>query len=508
MPKCTINGVNIEVEEGTTIIQAFKKLEKDIAHYCWHPGLSVAGVCRLCMVEIEGWPKLQIACNTEVQEGMVITNQSPKVKETVKWGLEFHLINHPLDCPICDQAGECILQDQYMRFGNYDPLMAENKVKKRKVVDLGRKIVLDSERCILCARCTRFTDEVSKTKELGIFKRGDRSEIGIFKDKPLENDYALNTVDICPVGALTSKKFRFKQRVWYLKEAPSVCTGCSTGCHINVFYNEEGVWRIKPRYNKEINKHWMCDHGRVYKHLNPPARLKKSILYQKNHVKRWKTREALSLLGEKLKTKTRVGLVLTGSYTCEEYEDLLTYAQDHLKLSSVFHWKNQAETFNSFDGFLIRGDKNSNTKGLFKVAKDKQIELQPLEKLDISAIDTLMVCGPENPDLFPSLEKNLKIFLESSLLVWISPHQFDLLKKTSNEVWVLPTQTFFEKSGTFINHAEKEQKIKAVGVLVKEALSLSQMAKGFRNQPIEQFNREDLKNQMKDNHFLNIKGSL
>ena len=173
MPKCTINGKEVEVKEGASVIEAFKASGQEIAHYCWHPGLSIAGVCRLCMVEVEGNPRLQIACNTQVQEGMAISNQSEKVKETVKWGLDFHLINHPLDCPICDQAGECGLQNQYMKFGQYTPEMAERKVKKRKVVDLGSKIVLDSERCILCSRCLRFTDEVSKRNERGIFNRGD-----------------------------------------------------------------------------------------------------------------------------------------------------------------------------------------------------------------------------------------------------------------------------------------------------------------------------------------------
>ena len=269
MIKCRINNKDLEVEEGTSIIQAFRKLKGDIAHYCWHPGLSVAGVCRLCMVEIKGNPRLQIACNTLVTDGMVITNQSEKVKDAVKWGLDFHLINHPLDCPICDQAGECGLQDQYMRFGQYDSQMGEQKVKKKKVVDLGEKIVLDSERCILCSRCVRFTEEVSKTNELGIFQRGDRSEIGTYSGKPLNNKYSVNTVDICPVGALTSKDFRFRQRVWFLKDKPSICTGCSTGCSVDVFFNKEGLWRVKPRYS-EVNGYWMCDEGRnIYKATNP-----------------------------------------------------------------------------------------------------------------------------------------------------------------------------------------------------------------------------------------------
>ncbi|MCJ8278093.1 MAG: 2Fe-2S iron-sulfur cluster-binding protein [Bdellovibrionales bacterium] len=225
MLKCKVNGKDIEVEEGTSVIQAFQQAGEDIAHYCWHPGLSVAGVCRLCMVEIEGNPRLQIACNTMVSEGMSVNNNSEMVKDAVKWGLDFHLINHPLDCPICDQAGECGLQDQYMKFGQYDSEMGQNKVKKSKVVDLGEKVVLDSERCILCSRCVRFTEEVSKTNELGIFNRGDHSEIGTYAGKPLDNKYSINTVDICPVGALTSKDFRFRQRVWFLKDKPSVCTG-------------------------------------------------------------------------------------------------------------------------------------------------------------------------------------------------------------------------------------------------------------------------------------------
>ena len=276
MLKCIINNQPVQVPQGSSIIEAFKRQGVEIAHYCWHPGLSVAGVCRLCMVDIEGIPKLQIACNTMVKEGMKISNQSEKVRQAVKWGLEFHLINHPLDCPICDQAGECELQEQYMRFGRYRPSMAEHKVKKRKVVDLGSKVVLDTERCILCTRCVRFTDEVSKTHELGIFNRGDRSEIGVFKDKPLENNYSLNTVDICPVGALTSREFRFQQRVWYLKTAPSVCTGCATGCSTFVDYNEEGVFRVRPRYNGQVNKHWMCDEGRgLYALPNKEGRLKR-----------------------------------------------------------------------------------------------------------------------------------------------------------------------------------------------------------------------------------------
>ena len=322
MPKCTINGVEVEVKAGTTIIEAMMTHQQRIAHYCWHPGLSVAGVCRLCMVEIEGNPRLQIACNTVVTEGMKINNTSEKVKDAAKWGLDFHLINHPLDCPICDQAGECGLQEQYMEFGKYTPEMAEGKVKKHKVVDLGPTVVLDSERCILCSRCVRFCDEVSKTSELGIFNRGDRSEIGTVEGKKLDNKYSVNTVDICPVGALTSKDFRFKQRVWYLKDSPTVCNGCSTGCNVKMYYNKEGFFRVRPVYNEKVNGHWMCDEGRdVYNYINKEYR---NTSIQKKVSNQWieSTESELKDLSSQLK-KDSVALVLTGQYTSEEYESFL-----------------------------------------------------------------------------------------------------------------------------------------------------------------------------------------
>ncbi|MCB0362010.1 MAG: (2Fe-2S)-binding protein, partial [Bdellovibrionales bacterium] len=374
MPKCKVNGVEVEVKEGAKLIEAFKQAEASIAHYCWHPGLSVAGVCRLCMVEIEGNPRLQIACNTLVTEGMVATNRSEKVKEAVKWGLDFHLINHPLDCPICDQAGECGLQDQYMEFGKYTPEMAERKVKKRKVVSLGERVVLDTERCILCSRCVRFTSEVTKTNELGIFNRGDRAEIGTFENKALDNNYSINTVDICPVGALTSKDFRFRQRVWYLKNAKTICTGCSTGCNVRVYYNEEGLFRVKPEPNPEVNSYWMCDKGRdIYKYINRPARLQNCWVGSKGSWESKNSSQALSEFGNLVrKTKQsdnpgRVALVLTGQYSQEEYEEILRYFLADLGSREIYHWVNNPEAMDEFDGLLFRGDRNPNTKGLLQL---------------------------------------------------------------------------------------------------------------------------------------------
>ena len=517
--KCTINGKILSVDKGATIIEAFRQHEQDIAHYCWHPGLSVAGACRLCMVEIKGQNKLQIACNTLVEEGMVITNQSEKVKETVRWGLEFHLINHPLDCPICDQAGECVLQDQYMKFGQYSPLMAQNKVKKRKAVDLGSKIVLDTERCILCTRCTRFTDEVSKTKELGIFNRGDKSEIGIFKDKPLENNYALNTVDICPVGALTSKKFRFQQRVWYLKTADSVCTGCSTGCNTSISYNEEGVWRILPRYNKDINKHWMCDKGREFQYLNKKNRAKKYRLIQNKEKKTFSRNKALEALRKELildnKNLAQTGIVLTGQYTSEEYSAFLSFFEKTFSSPHIYHWKNQPETFDDFDGLLIRGDKNPNTYGLNEVMKAHNLKFKAFsdleENLKNKTLTALIVCGPENPDLFPELKKHIELFLKAPLLVWMSAHEPASLSEALNTVWTAPLKSHFEKTGSFMNFKGQKQEIKKIGNLVEGALDLREAAHFLEGQALAP--EAPLKSlppmkDLKENHFLKIKGQL
>ena len=517
--KCKINNAWIEVPHGTSIISAFKKANQEIAHYCWHPGLSVAGVCRLCMVDIEGVPKLQIACNTEVKEGMVISNQTEKVKEAVRWGLEFHLINHPLDCPICDQAGECELQDQYMKFGRYRPGMAERKVKKRKVIDLGSKIVLDSERCILCSRCVRFTDEVSKTHELGIFNRGDHSEIGIFKDKPLENNYAINTVDICPVGALTSKDFRFRQRVWYLKTANSVCTGCSTGCNTYVDYNEEGIFRVRPRYNEKINGHWMCDKGReLFSLPNPKGRLKEAKVAKNNTTQVMSSIAALELLKTHLSKNTdkkkpslsissSIALLLTAQYTVEEYRDLISFFIQQIG-NSVYHWQNNPNNINDFDGLLLRGDKNPNTKGLINILKEFNTggtwqDLQ--KKLQQGEIDMVWVTGPENQAAYPDIEEKARqLDTNCKCVVWWTAHPLPI--KDLHNTWQIPTKTFFEKSGSFVNHAGITQKLRMTRLMVPDALSLSESTAILHgeNKPIS----VTIEDEMKTNYLIKQQGAL
>ncbi len=282
MPKLTIDGKEIEVEAGTNLIEAARRLGIEVPHYCYHPGLSIAGQCRLCMVDVEKTPRPTIACNTQAADGMVVHTETERVRDTRRSIMEFHLINHPLDCPVCDQAGECWLQIYYMKHGLYDPRMTDEKVHKPKAVPLGPHVILDAERCILCSRCVRFCDEITGTGELGIFHRGDHSEIGLFPGRDLDNNYSANVVDICPVGALTDRDFRFQVRVWYLDTAKSICTGCARGCNIDVHVNRrrphhaEGrrVARLKPRLNAEVNAWWMCDVGRYdFGFVDAPTRL-------------------------------------------------------------------------------------------------------------------------------------------------------------------------------------------------------------------------------------------
>lgn len=487
MPKCTINGQEVEVKPGANIIEGFMQLSEEIAHYCWHPGLSVAGVCRMCMVEIEGNPRVQIACNTPVVEGMKINNNSPKVKEAVEWTLKFHLINHPLDCPICDQAGECGLQEYYMSHGEYDSQMAERKVKKRKVVSLGERVVLDTERCILCSRCVRFTDEVTKTNELGIFNRGDRSEIGTFEDRPLNNNYSLNTVDICPVGALTSKDFRFRQRAWFLKSFDSVCNGCSTGCNVKIYYNENGLYRVKPNYNPEVNGHWMCDEGRdTYKFANEDQRLKTGVEYLADGSVSMPGGKAAQRLGEILKSRSaqEVAVVMTGQFTNEENDKLIETLKNKFNINQIAHYINNEKTFDDFDGILLKGDRNPNTLGLLKSFEKAGIKFswKDLESgLKSKSIKTVVFVGPENLKVYPDLQKVIDE-LSSAELVVLSSVRSKIYGKAKLQV---PLKSFVEKSGTFVNAKGMAQKINKGPVIVSQALTLIELSVLMSGEPLQ-----------------------
>lgn len=281
MATIIIDGQNYELPEGAKFnaIQAARHFGIEIPYYCWHPALSVVANCRMCEIEvgtqdatgeIKMLPRLTPGCQTPVRDGTVLVTDSSKVLEHRKNIMELLLINHPLDCPVCDQAGECGLQDYSYSHGRAEHRFVEERnVKPKK--DVSDLIVLNTDRCIMCTRCVRFTREITGTAELQIMRRGDHGEIAIFPDQPLDNPLAGNVVDLCPVGALLDKDFLHNQRVWFLSKHDTVCTGCSTGCNISSEENAGKVWRHKPRHNPYVNDYWICDEGRYgYKAANAP----------------------------------------------------------------------------------------------------------------------------------------------------------------------------------------------------------------------------------------------
>jgi NADH-quinone oxidoreductase subunit G len=363
----------------------------------------------------------------------------------------------------------------------------------------------------------RFTDEVSKTFELGIFNRGDHSEIGTFEDRPLSNKYSLNTVDICPVGALTSKDFRFRQRVWYLKEVDTICPGCATGCSVKVHYNEEGLWRVKPRHNPDVNGHWMCDEGRdTYKYVNLKYRMLTPQLTEGGVSKVFGREEAAKSLGSKMRTQAKqdpdsVAVVLTGQYTVEEYDAFLKLVGGQWGVKNVYHWLNNPEKVEEFDGLLLRGDKNPNTKGLL-AALDKYGMVRTWDdlkaRLDKGQVTALIVAGPENPMVYPDLAEKINLFKKARNLVWVAAFTHQDLKGVTGQLWQIPTKTYFEKDGTFINFQGRAQRIKQGGLLVEQALSLVELAELMAGEAFEEHVREFPRHESKQNHFTAARGQL
>jgi NADH-quinone oxidoreductase subunit G len=328
VPKVTIDDRTVEVAAGTNLIEAAFKVGVQIPHYCYHPRLSIVGQCRMCLVKIDGMGKLQAGCSTPVtKDGMVVHTNIPEVREAQKGMMEFLLINHPLDCPICDQAGECGLQDYAFKHGvSFSRFQFEDKrtYPGRERIPLGGNVMLNMNRCIQCTRCIRFTEEVAGTAELGFFNRGARTEIGTFPGKQLDNQLATCVVDICPVGALTSTRFRFAERVFYLAKAPSLCTGCEVGCNITIEHRHGAIKRYKPRFNPDVNDYWMCDDGRAsHERYRTVPRLASPRLRRDGaataEAVSWK--EALDVVARHLRSKSSDGAVAmlgSGFLTTEE----------------------------------------------------------------------------------------------------------------------------------------------------------------------------------------------
>jgi NADH-quinone oxidoreductase subunit G len=455
----TIDGRAHQFPKGTNLLEACNEVGCNVPFFCYHEGLSSPAVCRQCLVDVKGQPKPVPSCYTPVADKMEVTTNSPRVLDIRRQMLEFTLLNHPIDCPICDKAGECTLQKHYF---DWDAKFARNdgiKVEKDKVVDIGKHIVLDQERCILCTRCIRVCDEVAKQPELTMAMRGDHEVLTTAPGKRLDNPYSLNTVDVCPVGALTSKDFRFAMRAWELTTTPSVCTGCATGCNIEIHASRDKVYRLVPRENLEVNKHWMCDEGRfTYKPLHG-GRL--AVPMVGGAAVEWD--QALDEAAKRLKAlapKGNIGVVFSAQATNEDLHVLARVAAEGLKVKHLYlsgldqGWS---------DDILVSADKNPNTAGAKAIAGTAVKTLLDLSKdLKAGALSGLLVLGDRGV-LGQAAGKDEAAALAAlpvgklDTLVLLATHQGPLVDVAHV---ALPLSMWAEVDGTITNRQGRVQRMR------------------------------------------------
>ena len=465
MAKITIDGSEYEVADGRMILQAIDDLGLlmngvEIPHYCWHPKLAIDGSCRLCQVEIEGMPKLQIACNTPVADGMKIRTNNERVAKARRGVMELLLINHPLDCPICDQAGECKLQDYAFDYGVAGARTKEARRPAKKSVDLGPTIVFDQERCILCRRCVRFCREIPKTGELGVFNRGDESLLETFPGVPLDNPYSMNVADICPVGALTTRDFRFKIRVWFTDDVDSVCNQCARGCNISVSRSNNKIYRYVPRRNDQVNDTWMCDHGRMSYKLNGQGRLTHSRVDGKAASAADATRRAGELARQARASSGRIVGVASPFASNEELEAFRDFLAELGAGPARF-----AVPRGEGDDILIEVEKAPNANGCRA--------LKMVETADsLGHADLAIVLGHTT---------HAAAFADVRRVVLVDSHESALSARADV---VIPARTFLEKSGHFTNADGIVQRFNAVVEPAFEALeereALGEILKAIR----------------------------
>jgi NADH-quinone oxidoreductase subunit G len=468
--------------QPTTMLQACKLAGIEIPHYCYHPKLPVAGNCRMCLIEFgtpmmgpdrkpvlseDGSPKIAksvlpyepqtprgaIGCATPISPGMELYPNSPATKQMREAVLESLLINHPLDCPICDQAGECKLQEYSLEHGQAKSRFVEQKVHKPKAVDLGPRIVLDDERCVLCTRCIRFTKDIAGDDALGIVNRGSYNTIAAWKEGAFDNNYTLNTVDICPVGALTSKDFRFQMRVWFLKETKSLCTSCGTGCNITIGSREGKVYRYEPRENDAVNGPWMCDAGRLnYKWIGREERLRE-VRIQKS-VRSWPA--VIKEVSERL-ARVPAGSVAVIASARQTTEELYLLKKLATKLNAI---TDSVPRMGDGDKLLVSADKNPNSNGA-KLTGIAGAELganlkQIADGIRSGTIKTLIVFGEDVTKA--GISADLLGKLDTLIVSDILPNQTTALAH-----YLLPGCAHAEKRGTFVNVKGRLQKfMKAV----------------------------------------------
>jgi len=455
--KIVIDGKEIATTKGKTVIQAAAEAGIAIPHYCYHPKLTIAGNCRMCLVEIEKMPKLQIACNTQVAEGMAVKTESPKVLEARRAVMEFLLINHPLDCPICDQAGECWLQDYYMKHDLSASRFDERKEHDRKREIFGPFVVFDGERCIKCTRCVRFLQEVTHTDELTVVNRGDDSTIALFPGKILDNPLSVNVVDVCPVGALTDRDFRFKVRVWYLQKTPSICPGCSTGCNISVETYQNRIARFKPRVNEAVNSHWLCDEGRYSFHaLTEGERITAPLIRQEGGLAPTDWETALQAVIAGLGAAAPAAGVLSGRNTNEE---AFLFARLMKKISSqaaleVFYRERE---LTEIEKILMSPDRSPNFRGARDMGVGSDGGFDSLAgRLIGGGFRGVYVVGEDLATL-PGDGEKIKTALEKLSFLVVQETRLTPTAKLAHVV--LPATHFAEKEGTYTNRRGRVQKL-------------------------------------------------
>jgi len=457
MPKVTIDVKIVEVEEGTTILEAAKRLGIIIPHFCYHPALTIAGNCRMCSVEVEGQAKPVISCREPVKDGMVVKTNSPMAVSVRKSVLEFILINHPIDCPVCDQSGECKLQDYYFEHSLEPSRLGDEKVHKMKAVQIGPNVMLDAERCVECTRCVRFCQEITKTNELTIKERSDHSEISIYNDRELKNPYSLCAVDLCPVGALTSSDFRFKKRVWFLTSTPSVCNHCATACNIFIDHNDGIVYRYRPRKNSDVNGPWMCDEGRLsYNRINAPDRALFPLALKDGDLARVSWDEALLKVSDLMGSvnSDEIAVILSARATLEESEAFAQFFRDKVKTPNIY-WSGLDSDPKFADKILRDADRNPNVKGVASIT-DKRLDEKPAARVYI------ILDGVTDIELMQIVSSRPKA------IVLVASH-YDSHQHYPEIV--LPKATFAEQPGTFINRGGMKQGFKKAIEPLGESLS-------------------------------------
>jgi NADH-quinone oxidoreductase subunit G len=441
----TIDGMAVTVKKGTNVLEAARTLGIDISAFCYHPGLPIVAQCRQCLVSVEKNPKLQPSCQQTCGDGMVVHTTDAASTLARKQLLEFTLLNHPIDCPICDKAGECTLQKLYFEHDNADSRVDVPKVHKAKVVDLGPTVVLDQERCILCSRCIRTCDETSGEHQLDFAHRGDHEILTTAPGTQLDNPYSLNTVDVCPVGALTSKDFRFTMRAWELEATPSVCTGCATGCNVEIHHKHDRAWRLVPRHNPEVNRYWMCDEGRLTYHGLRERRLVGPTV--DGLPAAWD--RAVRAAADKIAAgKAALGVVLSAEHTNEDNYALAALAKawgaTRLYLAA------RPDVPERADGRLRVADVNPNRAGVARIAEALGLPLAPVVDLD-AGVRTVVVLGGELPGVDEARARELDV-------IAIAAHDRGA---AAHAAVALPAAAWAELSGTFTNATGHVQRVHA-----------------------------------------------